>query len=291
MIAAALTLLFAVQTPTQPTAPNDQHGLGEEVITGQVEFKIDDPKYFFTPLFDPFSPIGDLLTPNSYVFDDALYRTVDSMTIPGLFVRSSFLRVPLARSFLYGDIMVFMPTFESRVATWELVISNSLGETVRTIRRKGQPPALMSWDGRGDDGEPITTGEMYSFTFYAYDAHGNRTRIPGRPQRIDGMVHQHEDEWVISMAADGIFAPGLAVLADAAAARLDEAANVVKEHFTREVVVYVYSEQEKLSADRCAVVRDELARRIVLPVDGLKVAPRFIPGLSPKFSKIEVRVI
>ncbi len=276
---------------TTATAPAGEHGLGEEVITGQVEVKIDDANFFFTPQINPFAPIQDLLTPESYVFDDILYRTVDSLTIPNQFVRSSYLRVPVRKDFTYGDIMVFLPSFESRVATWELVISNSLGEAVRTVRRKGRPPAAMSWNGRTDDGEAIVTGEFYSFTFNAYDAQGNQTRIPGDPQRINGMVYQDDDEWVVSVAADQIFEPGTTILREGSAPRLDETVNVIKENFSEEVVVYVYSEMEKLSAERCAVLQNEIRRRVVLPDGALKVAPRFIPGLQPKYSKVEIHTI
>lgn len=289
-----LSLLFSlalVQQSTPPASATEEHRLGEELITGQAEVKIGDLKPYFSPQIDPFSPINDLLSPGSYVFDEALFRAVDSITIPHQFIRSSYLRVPVERSFIYGDIMVFLPTFEKRVATWELVVSNSLGETVRRVSRKGQPPAVISWDGRTESGDLIATGDVYSFTFNAYDAQGNQTRIPGSPQRIAALVAKQDNEWLVSIAADQIFAPEGAGLIEEAAARIDEAANIIKERFRKEVVVYVYSEQEKLSNDRCGALRSEITRRVVLPPDAVKVAPRFIPGLQPKHSKIEIHII
>jgi hypothetical protein len=275
----------------QPPKPADAHTLGEEVITGEADVKVSDAKVWFPPQIDPFAPVNAILAPESYVLDEGLYHSIDSMTVPHHFIHSSYLRVPVERNFIYGDIMVFLPSFESRVATWELVVANSLGETVRRVRQKGQPPAVITWDGRGDNGEAIATGEIYSFTFNAYDAQGNQTRIPGQPQRISAIVYQQKDEWVVAMAADQIFAADGAQLLEPAGPRLDEAANVVKERFKKEVVVYVYSEQERLSAERCRVIKTELARRIVLPSEALKVAPRFIPGLQPKHSKIEIHII
>jgi outer membrane protein OmpA-like peptidoglycan-associated protein len=241
-------------------------------------------------MVDPFSPINSMLAPDNYVLDEGLYRSVDSMTIPQQSTHSSYLRVPVERDFIYGDLMVFMPSFESRVATWELVVSNSLGETVRRVSRKGQPPAVMTWDGKTDAGDAITVGEVYGFVFNAYDAQGNQTRIPGTPQRINAISYPFENEWVVAVAADNIFKDGSASLTDKAAARLDEAANIVKEKYKKEVVVYIYSEQEKLSTDRCRVIQEEVARRTVLPQGALKVAPRFILGLQPKFSKVEFRI-
>uniref|UniRef100_A0A7C4GGY3 FlgD/Vpr Ig-like domain-containing protein n=1 Tax=candidate division WOR-3 bacterium TaxID=2052148 RepID=A0A7C4GGY3_UNCW3 len=286
-----LLSIALILQPSPASASPQEHQLGEELVTGQAEVKIQDIKPFFTPQLDPFTPINDLLAPGTYVFDDALFRTVDSATVPYHFIRSSYLRVPVERSFIYSDIMVFLPTFEKRVATWELVVSNSLGETVRRVTRKGQPPAVISWDGRTESGELIAAGDIYSFTFNAYDAQGNQTRIPGSPQRIAALATKLDNEWIVSIAADQIFEADRAAVSAEAAPRLDEAANIIKEHFRKEVVVYVYSEQERLSNDRCAALRAEIVRRVVLPADAIKVAPRFIPGLQPKHSRVEIHVL
>jgi len=277
--------------PESAAQPGDQHALGEEVIRGEAEVRIDEMKPSLVPPLDPFAPVNDLLTPDSYVIDEPLYTSVDSLTIPQQFTHSSYLRVPLERNFIYGDMMVFLPSFEQRVASWELVVSNSLGEAVRRVTRKGQPPAVITWDGKTDSGEPIAPGEVYSFTFNAFDAERNLTRIPAAPQRVNGLVQRVGDEWVVSMAADQLFLEGSAQLLEAAAPRLDEAANVIKEKLKTQVAVYVYTEQERLSAERGRVLRAELARRLVLPAEALKVAPRFVPGLQPKLSKIEIHIL
>ncbi len=292
----SVILVFAilfVQLPdsTESPRPVSEHTLGEELITEEAELKINDPKYFYPASFDPWAPINDLLVSDSYIFDDALLRSIDSMTVPQRFIRPSFLRVPVERSFIYGDVLVFLPKFEKRVATWELVIANSLGETVRRIREKGHPPAVITWDGRNDNSEPVMTGETYSFTFYAYDAQGNQTRISCEPQRISAIVWQEKNGWVASIAADMVFEPeGRGLRADANS-RLDEIANLIKERFKKEVVIYVYTEKEKLSSDRCRMIEAEIKKRVVLPKDALKVAPRFIPGLQPKHSKIEIYIL
>ena len=278
-------------TAARTSQNGDQHAIGEEVIKGETEVKIEDMKPFSPPQIDPFSPVNKLLAPESYVLDDALYYSVDSMTVPQYFAHSSYLRIPTERNFIYGDMMVFLPAFERRVATWDLEVSNSLGETVRRIARKGQPPAVITWDGKTDAGEPIAPGEVYSFTFNAYDAQGNQTRIPGTPQRVNGLVQETGGEWVVSIAADQIFTEGGAQLLERAAPRLDEAANVVKEKFKSQVVVYVYTELERLSAERCRVIEAELNRRVVLPPGALSIVPRFVPGLQPKLSKIEIRIL
>jgi flagellar motor protein MotB len=302
ILAALLAQPLSPAAITPPTAakpdstartakPTDEHGLGEVGITAQADMKIADLKPYFAPQIDPFGPVDEMLTSETYVLDDALYHSVDSMTIPQHFTHSSYLRSPVEKNLIYGDIMVFLPSFETRVATWDLVVSNSLGETVRRVTRKGQPPAVITWDGKTESGEGIVPGEVYSFTFNAYDAQGNQTRIPGTPQRVNGLVQNIGDEWVISIAADQLFGDNNAVLLDQAIPILDEVGNLVKERFKKQVVVYVYSEMEKVSAERCRVMQAELARRVVLPPEALKTAPRFVPGLQPKASKIEVHVL
>jgi len=291
-----LLLILALtinETPdsTGKSSPVSEHTLAEELITGEAEIKITDQKLFFPPQFNPWSPVNDILTTERYVFDEPLLNSIDSLTIPQYFLASSFLRVPVTRSFLYGDILVFLPTFEKRVATWELIVANSLGETVRRFRQKGPPPAVITWDGRTDQGELIATGDVYSFTFNAYDAQGNQTRINCEPQRINAIVWQQGNEWVASIAADQLFVFDGAQLITEAGARLDEIGNLIKEHFKKEVVVYVYTEKEELSIDRCRVMELEIGRRVVLPRDALKIAPRFIPGLQPKYSRIEIHIL
>lgn len=284
--------LLPVQVPdsAKPRSPAD-HTLGEELITGESEIKVNDQKYFFPPQFDPWLPLNDLLAPVSYIFDEGLLKAIDSLSIPHYFIKSSYLRVPVERTLISGEILIFLPRFEKRVAVWELVIANSLGETVRRVREKGPPPAVITWDGKSDSGEPIATGDVYSFTFNAYDAHGNQTRINVEPQRINAVAWQSKNGWIASIAADMLFIPdGVQFQADAAE-RLDEIANFIKERFKKEVVVYVYSEKEQLSADRCRTLEAALRQRIVVPPDGLKVVPRFIPGTQPKHSRIEIHVI
>ncbi|MFO7675951.1 MAG: FlgD immunoglobulin-like domain containing protein [bacterium] len=285
-----LLLTLLAQAPHQGVPGAEQHGLGEEEITGEATVLITDRKIPFAPQFDPLSAVQDHLLPDSYVFDETLSRTADSLSIPHHFIRSSYLRVPVEKDFIYGDIMVFLPVFERRVSTWTLDISNSLGETVRRVTRSGHPPATITWDGRTDNGEPIATGDVYSFTFNAFDAQGNQTRLPGIPRRVDAMVFRADKEATVSLAAELLFVHGTSRLHEAAARRLDEAANIIREAPRREVIIYVYSEFERLSTERCNVMRAEIERRVVLPSGALSVAPRFTPGLKPKFSKVEILV-
>jgi flagellar motor protein MotB len=276
--------------PKKVESSNGQHEIGEEVISGQAQMIIEDGKIYTTPLIDPFEPLQDLLKSDKYVFDDKFYDDIDRVTIPNQFLHSSYLRLPVEQEIITGDVLLFLPKFETSVANWELVITNSLGATVRRISKKGSPPALISWDGRTETGEMLITGEVYNFTFYAYDALGNQTRINGKPQRISGIVYQDREEWIITIAGEAIFNRGNSEFTDQARLRINEAANIVKEKFKNQVIIYVYTENEPLSQARCDILKKEISSRIVLPKEALAVVPRFIPGLQSKYSKIEIHI-
>lgn len=270
--------------------PKGAHELGIEEIRAEERLKIDDLKPSFFPMIDPYEPINSVLKLERYVFDDKLYNTIDSLTVPSQYLHSSYLRTPVVARLIRGDVLVFLPRFEKNVANWELVISNSLGETVRRVKRKGSPPNVITWDGRDDSNNVINTGEVYDFTFYAYDAIGNQTRIPGRPQRISGMLYEDGNEWIVTIAGDEVFDARGIRLSDNAGRWFDEAANAIKEKFKSEIVVYVYTDRDELSSERAEIVVNELKRRIAVPKDAIKSASRFIAGLQPKFSKIEIHV-
>lgn len=275
---------------TQPGSPKGEHELGTEEIRGQERLKIEDLKPPFFPMIDPYEPINSVLRTERYIFDDHLFATLDSISVPSHYLHSSYLRTPVVDRLIRGDVLVFLPKFEKNVANWELTVSNSLGQTVRRVKRKGNPPNIITWDGRDDEGIVINTGETYDFTFFAYDAIGNQTRIPGRPQRVSGMLSEDAGEWVVSVAADGIFENRGTRLVPGAERWLAEMANAVKEKFKSEAVVYVYTDREDLSTERAKVMVAELSGRVKFSKDAIKSAPRFVPGLQPKYSKVEVRV-
>jgi hypothetical protein len=279
-----------LEEPAATPVPRGEHELGTEEIRGQEQLKVEDLKPQFFPQIDLYEPISSVLRTETYVYDDNIYGTIDSIAVPSHYLHSSYLRTPVVDKLIKGDVLVFLPTFERNVASWDLVVSNSLGETVRRVRRKGNPPSIITWDGRDDNQNMINTGETYDFTFYAYDAIGNQTRIPGRPQRILGLLYQDGSDWVVTIAGDELFEARGTKMQPGAQRWLDEAANVIKEKFKREVVVYVYTEREDLSEDECRVLTAELGKRLVLPRDALKSAARFIPGLQPKFSKTEIHI-
>ncbi|MBN2620824.1 hypothetical protein JXB22_07005 [candidate division WOR-3 bacterium] len=266
------------------------HDIGEEVIKGEAEMKIQDRKIALNPELKPFAPLDSIISQERYIFDEKLYATIDALNTPILYLHSEYLRVPLVSRFMYSSIALFVPRFEKTVASWELLITDTNGDVVRKYAERGLPPPSISWDGRTEKNEMCNMGETYNYVFTAFDAVGNPTRISGRSYKFNGIVYDEQRSKIIAVASSALFSGESAALNAEAPDYLDEVANVIKDNFKKEVVVFSYSQSEALAKSRGAAVMNEIIERVVLPEEGIKTAPRFIPGLEPKYSKIEIVV-
>lgn len=278
-----LTLLLLTQAGAK-----SEHEIGEEVIKGAAAMKINETKLYLFPELKPFAPLESIISQERYIFDEKLYATIDNLNTPILYLHSEYLRIPLVTRLMYGSIALFIPRFEKTVSSWELVLTDSRGEVVRRYAERGLPPTSISWDGRRDNGTMCNMGEVYNYVFNAFDAVGNPTRISGRSYKFNGIVYTEKGSRIVALASQTLFAEGTTSLMPAAAEYLDEVSNIVKDYFKKEVVVYSYSESEPLAKQCAEVVMNEIVKRAVLPPSAVLTAPRFIPGLAPKYSKIEI---
>jgi hypothetical protein len=266
------------------------HDIGEEVIKGESEMKIQDVKIILHPALKPFAPLDSVISQEKYIFDEKLYMTIDALNTPILYLHSEYLRVPLVSRLMYSSIALFVPRFEKTVASWELLIIDTNGNVVRKYAERGLPPPSISWDGRTNEGEMCNMGEVYNYVFTAFDAVGNPTRISGRSYKFNGIVYDEQKTKIIAIASNALFSGQTTTFNEEAGDYLDEVANVIKDNFKKEVVVFSYSQSETLAKSRGSAIMSKIIERVVLPEEGIKTAPRFIPGLEPKYSKIEIVV-
>lgn len=279
-----IIFLFAQETK------KSEHEIGEEVIKGELKFKISEPKIYLQVGLNPFAPLDSVISKEQYIFDEKLYSTIDALNTPILYLHSEYLRVPLVARFMYGSIALFIPKFEKTVSSWELVITDANGEIVRRYAQRGLPPPALYWDGKTDKGEMCNMGEVYNYVFTAFDAVGNPTRITGRSYKFNGVVYEDKGSTMIAVSTRVLFNENTNGLTTESTPYIEEIANIIKEKFKKEVVVYSYSESEALARSRGDVILNEIIKRAVLPDKAVSTAPRFIPGLLPKYSKIEVVV-
>jgi len=294
-IALIFSLLTAqteetLKTPRDTTKEKRPYEIGEEVIKGERPYLITEKKLFATPRFNPFLLIEEKIRPSGFIYDEKLYYTIDSLTIPSLFITANYLRVPVKRRLVYGDVLILFPHFERTVANWRLVIFDSRGEEVRRMEGKGVPPPTLIWDGRKNNGEIIIPGEIYSFLFFAYDALGNETKIAGEPVKISGIFYEEKGEKIISVALRDALPAENQEVKEEAKEILDEVANLVKENFKKEITCFLYADREELLAPWSEILERELRSRILLPKGALVIVPRFLPGLTPKYSRVEIHI-
>ena len=281
-----MEILIAFFLITQET--KGEHDIGEEIIKGKAELRIDDQKIHLFPEFKALTPLDSMVSEERYLFDKTLYSIIDELNTPILNLHSEYLRTPVAGRFMYGSIALFIPKFEETVSAWELVITDANGATVRRFVDRGLPPTSISWDGRTDNGTMCNMGQVYNYVFTAFDVLGNPTRIIGRPYTFNGIVYDEKNTKVIAVSNQVLFSPDQPALLTEASGYFDEIANLIKENFKNEVVVYSYSADESIARLRGDKAMNEILSRTVLPQGSIKTAPRFIPGMNPKFSKIEI---
>jgi flagellar motor protein MotB len=71
-------------------------------------------------------------------------------------------------------------TFDARdrntIGKWQLVIWDYSKKVFFNIGGTGEPPVSFIWDGKGKNGEYVQTGDMYYYSFIAYDSLGNMAK-------------------------------------------------------------------------------------------------------------------
>jgi outer membrane protein OmpA-like peptidoglycan-associated protein len=83
------------------------------------------------------------------------------------------LLIPATFSFFAED--------ESGIGEWEFKIIDDSNNVFFSLKGEGPPPLNYVWDGKGNNGNYINTGEFYYFTFSAIDNVGNKAI--SKPQR------------------------------------------------------------------------------------------------------------
>lgn len=90
---------------------------------------------------------------------------------------------PWLSQFATGSVARFAPNVKN-VERWKLMVADSKGQIVKTYEGKGDPPKEMRWDGRSQNGNPVTPGLTYSYIFEAYDKAGNKRNFVGEGFRV-----------------------------------------------------------------------------------------------------------
>jgi hypothetical protein len=64
------------------------------------------------------------------------------------------------------------------IARWRLEISDYQAKVFRTVLGEGPLPEMLVWDGKGDQGDALISGQVYSAKLFVTDALGNEGTSP-----------------------------------------------------------------------------------------------------------------
>lgn len=163
-----------------------------------------------------------------------------------------------------------MATFRTSFATgsdlesWTLEITDYRGEVFRSIRGKGQPPAEIEWDGRGQDDEVIKPGFPYSYFFRVEDSGTNSYRYDGRPFEIPWLAYSEARRLHFDTAASVFFEEGRAKLLPDWERELERFAREILAHPDRALSVEVKAKNAELAGERAELLARRLEERLLL---------------------------
>jgi hypothetical protein len=127
---------------------------------------------------------------------DVLNRTVPDLTTP-LLETSSHLRTPYRirpwlAAYQTGPVASFISDLNS-VHRWNLLVVDSRGREVVQFEGKKNPPKMIEWDGRKQDGAMALPGLTYSYVLEAFDKAGNKRRFVGKGFQLEAYRRDHDN--------------------------------------------------------------------------------------------------
>jgi hypothetical protein len=97
-----------------------------------------------------------------------------------------------------APVKIFTVKF-SNLERWKLDITASDGSLFRSISGIGNPPAQVSWDGIGDNGEHLIPGHNYAYSFIATDKAGNKKTFLGQSFTVPAFYLNHNNKLCVGI--------------------------------------------------------------------------------------------
>ncbi|MBN2380885.1 hypothetical protein JXM67_13890 [candidate division WOR-3 bacterium] len=164
MIVVAGLVLTSGMLLAQPRTEED---LGEEVVTAKIDVEFKPMAFYYE--IDPYLPIKVLLEGSGFILDPELGKQVEKAVGRSAFMADpDLLRKPVLVSDVYDldhqAIDLDVERYQQKgIASWEVQILDMSGMNFRTLTEKGSLPARVQWDGRNEDGDVLSVGDVYTF--------------------------------------------------------------------------------------------------------------------------------
>ncbi len=73
---------------------------------------------------------------------------------------------------------------KNNIGAWQFVIWDKDKKIFFSTQGKGEPPISYIWDGKGNNGDYVNTGDIYYYSFIAHDTVGNKAQTPVQSQVV-----------------------------------------------------------------------------------------------------------
>jgi len=163
-------------------------------------------------------------------------------------------------------------TDRNGIASWKVMALDEKGRAFRTATGVGEPPAVWTWNGEGDQGGATRAvpGDYFQLAFEAQDVAGNRARTGPVGLQVDQGASAGTQQMSLNLATI-FFAEGTSVIDADGLKDLRGAVESIRPYLTKSVLgIKGYTSPDEsgdtvqLSHARAAAVRDFLAKELKL---------------------------
>ena len=140
------------------------------------------------------------------------------------------------------DALIIPATFtffaqdRNKVAKWQFVIWDYNKKIFHSTSGTGEPPLSYIWDGKGVNNQYVQTGEVYYYSFVAFDSVGNRAQTP--TQAVVVLLKEIK----LSFASDALFDLGKADVKISAYSVLKTMKDVIDKNPESDIMVAGYTD-------------------------------------------------
>lgn len=262
--------IFPQEKVEEPTKKEPEEGgkmeAGEVEIRGKFKGKIREKKPLVKLYYDPFDALATYIQRGEYIYDTQLRLNSDlASTLYPVFASDQVIK-PWLHGIVRHEIALFHPSYGQDVSSWKVFLKDEKGSLFKMWEGEGAPPRNIFWNGRSKDDEMINPGITYFYSAEAIDDLGNKSTVIGRKLIIKGVLYKEMGEWVIALRGDRVWTDeaSTAVTEDGYVL-LREAADIVKQLYTRKITIQVYSRTEALSRQRGQILMNYFLENLVVP--------------------------
>ncbi|HMA99380.1 MAG TPA: OmpA family protein [Spirochaetota bacterium] len=159
---------------------------------------------------------------------------------------------------------------QEKIASWKLIVKNSLEKTVFTRTGSGNPASRLKWDGRDNKGNVVSGGEIYTFILKGKDT--NKNKWESNKDTIKATIKLSRKRGKLTFDLNNIqFDVGKAVIKKKSRPILQMVADLLKEKAFYDILITGHTDSqgsrrynEKLSRRRARAVKNYLIHEFKL---------------------------